>query len=101
MPDTATSPAVEIDGDEGGATGSGFPINDAGHSNYFANSGKVSSFWNADADMSAGSHIFGVEFIPGVSVKYYFDGVQVFEVLASSGVTITAGTHEIMRSSSC
>jgi hypothetical protein len=96
MPDTATSPTVEIDGHEGGATGSGFPINDAGHSNYFANSGTVSSFWNAGADMSADYHIFGFEFIPGVSVKCYFDGVQVFQVLASSGVTITAGTYEII-----
>ena len=96
MPDTATSPTVEIDGHEGGATGSGFPINDAGHSNYFAKSGTVSSFWNAGADMSAGYHIFGVEFIPGVSVKCYFDGVLVFQVLASSGVTITAGTYEII-----
>ena len=96
MPDTATSPTVEIDGHEGGATGSGYPINDAGHSNYFANSGTVSSFWNAGADMSAGYHIFGCEFIPGVSVTCYFDGVQVFEVLASSGVTITPGTYEII-----
>ena len=37
--DTATSPTVEIDGHEGGVTGSGFPINDVGHSNYFAHSG--------------------------------------------------------------
>jgi len=96
MPDTATSPTVEIDGHEGGAIGSGLPINDAGHSNYFANSGTVSSFWNAGADMSAGYHIFGFEFIPGVSVKCYFDGVQVFQVLASSSVTITAGTYEII-----
>ena len=96
MPDTATSPTVEIDGHEGGVTGSGFPINDVGHSNYFAHSGTVSSFWNAGADMSAGYHIFGSEFIPGVSVKCYFDGVQVFQVLASSGVTITAGTYEII-----
>ena len=44
--------------------------NDAGHSNYFAKSGTdVVALWNAGADMSAGYHIFGLRFIPGVSVK--------------------------------
>ena len=69
MPDTATSPTVEIDGHEGGVTGSGFPIERRRPLQLLRQPGAASSFWNAGADMSAGYHIFGFEFIPGVSVK--------------------------------
>lgn len=95
LPDTATSNAVELDGHEGGATGSGLPINDAGHSNYFANSGTVGSFWNAGVDMSAGFHVYGFRFLPDRSITAYFDGKQVWQVL-SPNVTIKAGTYEII-----
>jgi len=43
--------------------------------------------------MSAGYHVYGVEYIPNVSIKYYFDGVL---EATTSGVPIPAESYEIM-----
>ena len=94
MPDTPSSPVPELDGHEGGATG-GPPINQAGHSDYFAPQGEQQQFWNAGVDLSAGYHVYGFEYLPGKSITAYFDGRQVYQLLAPN-VTIVAGTYELI-----
>ena len=97
MPDTASSPVPELDGHEGGFTGSGFPINQAGHSDYFSPQGQQQSLWNAGVDLSAGFHIYGFQCVPGAggSITAYLDGKQVWQVAAPK-VTIVGGTYELL-----
>lgn len=97
MPDTANSPVPELDGLEGGFTGSGFPINQTGHSDYFASQGQQQSLWNAGVNLSAGFHIYGYQYVPGASgsITAYLDGKQVWQVTASKA-TIAEGTYELL-----
>jgi hypothetical protein len=95
MPD-AGSPTVEIDLHEGGITAGSSIINQAGHCNYFSPSGTVAVPYDAGVDLSADYHVYGCEFRPGVSVKFYFDGRLIRSINASDGVNIVAGTYEIL-----
>ncbi len=94
MPGVAGTATNELDGYEGGFLGS--PANDIMHSDYFANQGQQQSAYNVGLDTSAGYHIYGFQFIPGQSITAYVDGKQVWQVNASSGVTITGEPYEIM-----
>jgi len=94
MPGVAGTATNELDGYEGGFLGS--PANDIMHSDYFANQGQQQSAYNVGLDTSAGYHIYGFQFIPGQSITAYVDGRQVWQVNASSGVTITGEPYEIM-----
>ena len=97
MPDTGTSTVPELDGYEGGMLNNGStPQNRLGSSNYFSAQGQRGSIYDVGADMSAGMHVYGVQFIAGKSITEYFDGTQTNQTLASSGVTIPAGTYELM-----
>jgi hypothetical protein len=84
----------ELDGYEGGWLAS-MP-NGLGHSDYFADQGQQQNVWNAGADVTAGYHVYGYQLIPGQSITGYFDGKQVWQVTASSGVTIPGEPYEIM-----
>jgi hypothetical protein len=97
MPDTGKSRVPELDGYEGGMlNGSSTPQNQLGSSNYFAAQGQQGSIYDVGVDMSAGTHVYGIQFLPGTSITEYFDGRQMNQALASSGVTIPAGTYELM-----
>jgi hypothetical protein len=97
MPDTGTSTVPELDGYEGGMrNSSSTPQNQLGSSNYFSAQGQRGSIYDVGADMSAGMHVYGIQFLPGTSITEYFDGRQMNQTLASSGVTIPAGTYELM-----
>jgi hypothetical protein len=97
MPDTGTSPVPEMDGYEGGMLNySSTPQNRLGSSNYFSPQGQKGSIYDVGVDMSAGFHIYGVQFLPGTSITEYFDGKQMNQTLASSGVTIASGTYQLM-----
>jgi beta-glucanase (GH16 family) len=96
LPGASGTPFNEIDLHEGGATG-GPSVNEAGHSNYFADDGSaIGSFWNAGVDLSAGYHVYGIQFVAGQSCTFYFDGKQVFQVLAGSGHPLSGEPYEIM-----
>ncbi len=88
------SPDNELDGFEGGWVGS--TPNTQGHSDYFADQGQSQAVWNAGTDITAGYHVYGYRFIPGQSVTAYFDGRQVWQVNASSGITIAGEPYEII-----
>ena len=75
MPPTS-GPSNEIDGFEGGFENPGLgPQNQLIHYDYFSPAGEMQHLANVGVDMSAGYHTYGVEYIPNVSIKYYFDGV--------------------------
>ncbi|MGH7984032.1 MAG: glycoside hydrolase family 16 protein [Candidatus Udaeobacter sp.] len=87
----------ELDGWEGGFHElSGVPANRTAHYDYFSNAGQRASEQDLGVDVSAGDHVYGVKFIPGQSITYYFDGVQKFQVNAGGGVRIPAEPYEIM-----
>ena len=95
VPGTASN---ELDGYEGGMLGTS-PANQQGHSVYFTSQGQQEgSLWSTGVDVTAGYHVYGVQFIPGQSITSYFDGRQVWQVKASNGIAITAEPYEIILS---
>ena len=89
-----SGPSNELDGFEGGFENPGLgPQNQLIHYDYFSPSGSMQHMANVGVDMSAGHHVYGVEYIPNVSIKYYFDGVL---EATTSGVPIPAESYEIM-----
>ena len=90
----SSGPSNEIDGFEGGFENSGLgPQNQLIHYDYFSPAGEIQHLANVGVDMSAGYHTYGIEYIPNVSIKYYFDGVL---EATTSGVPIPAESYEIM-----
>ena len=94
LPGSAGGPSNEFDGYEGGWLSA--QPNDTMHSDYFANQGQQQQAYNVGADVTAGYHTYGFQFIPGQSVTAYFDNRQVWQVKASSSVTITSEAYEII-----
>jgi hypothetical protein len=94
LPGTYGGPSNEFDGYEGGWQGGA--LNNTMHSDYFANQGQRQQAYNVGADVTGGYHVYGFQFLPGNSVTAYFDGRQVWQVTASSGVTITGEPYEII-----
>jgi Glycosyl hydrolases family 16 len=99
LPPTAGTPFNEFDGYEGGwllGNPGGTNPNEVMHSDYFSNEGQKQMAYSVDTDLSAGYDVFGYQYIPGQSVTAYLNGRQVWQVSASSGVTITAEPYEII-----
>ena len=84
----------EFDGFEGGWLASS--PNDVMHSDYFADAGQQQQAFDVGSDVSSGYHTYGFQFLPNKSVTAYFDGRQVWQVNASSTVTITGEPYEII-----
>jgi beta-glucanase (GH16 family) len=95
LPGVPRTPFNEIDGYEGGFLGPGDP-NTLMNSNYFADQGQQDQLTTLGFDMTAGYHVYGVRFIPGQSITAFVDGRQVYQLLASSTVTITSEPYQIM-----
>jgi uncharacterized repeat protein (TIGR02543 family) len=91
---TKCSANNEFDGYEGGFNGS--DPNEIMHSDYFANQGQQEEGYNVGTDLTAGYNTYGFQFIPGQSITAYLNGQQVWQVLASNGVTITGEPYEII-----
>jgi glycosyl hydrolase family 16 len=94
LPGVPGTAANEFDGYEGGFVGAN--PNQTMHSNYFADQGPEQKNYSVKSDVTAGYHVYGFRFIPGHSITAYFDGRQVWQVEASSGVTITPEPYEII-----
>ncbi|MGA2520237.1 MAG: glycoside hydrolase family 16 protein [Acidimicrobiales bacterium] len=73
----------ELDMFEGGYTGNGAnpADNDAWH--LHTPSGVVGGVTNTGANLTAGYHVYGVAWVPGQSVTWYLDGVQVGRVTSA------------------
>lgn len=98
MPDTSTSKVPEIDLFEGGWKSP--DPNETMHADYGGGAGQYPGYrdiiYNTKTDLSAGYHIYGIQYIPHVSVKYFFDGTLVFEQSASDKGGVPAGTYELL-----
>ena len=94
LPGNSGTPVNEFDGYEGGVLSAN--PNENGHSNFFSDQGQKGALWNAGTDVTAGYHVYGYRFIPGQSITAFFDGRQVWQVHASSGITITGEPYEII-----
>jgi len=92
---SAGRPENELDLQEGGEQDFLDP-NVEMHSNFFSDQGVIQRAVNTGLDLSAGYQVYGVQFIPHKSITGYFDGNQVWRLLASSGITITAEPYEII-----
>jgi hypothetical protein len=86
----------ELDGYEGGFLLGGTNPNDVMHSDFFADQGQQQSAFDVDTDVTAGYNVYGFQFIPGQSITAYFNGTQVWQVNASSRVTIASEPYQIM-----
>ncbi len=97
LPGIGSGASNEIDLFEGGFTGGSGPINNQLHMDFFANQGQQAlGPINSGVDLTAGYNIWGMAFVPGVSITGYFNGAQIWQVLASSGITIAAQPYEII-----
>ena len=94
LPGVGGTVVNELDGYEGGWPGS--RPNQIMHSDFFANQGQSQSAYDVGTDVTAGFHIYGFAFKPGVSITAFVDGRQVWQVRASSGLTIAGEPYEIM-----
>jgi beta-glucanase (GH16 family) len=88
-------PDNELDLQEGGEQDFSDP-NIEMHSNFFSDQGVVQRAVNTGVDLSEGYHVYGVQFTPNKSITGYLDGNQVWQILASSGITISAEPYEII-----
>ncbi len=99
MPDTPTSPVPEIDLFEGGFLGPG-PQNGVMHTDYGGGASEYSGYrdtlYATGSDLTAGYHVYGIEYIPHVSVKYFFDGKLMFEQSELNSGGVVAGTYELL-----
>ena len=94
LPGIAGTSANEFDGYEGGFLGAN--PNAIMHSDFFSDQGQQQSAYSIGSDVTAGYHVYGFQFIPGQSITAFFDGKQVWQVSAASGITITGEPYEIM-----
>jgi beta-glucanase (GH16 family) len=98
MPDTATSRVPEIDLFEGGWKSA--DPNETMHADYGGGASEYTGYrevvYDTGVDLAAGYHVYGIQYIPNVAVKYFFDGKMVFEQLASDKGGIAVGTYELL-----
>ncbi len=98
LPPVAGTPFNELDGFEGGMTVGSDPPNSLMSTNYFSDQGQQGSIPDTGVDLSAGYHVYGIQYIPGQSITEFLDGRPVASVLAANGVTITPEPYQIMLS---
>jgi beta-glucanase (GH16 family) len=98
MPDTATSRVPEIDLFEGGWRGA--KPNDIMHSDYGGGMNEYADYrdivYNTGSDLAAAYHVYGIQYIPNVAVRYFFDGKLMFQQLESDRGGVVAGTYELL-----
>lgn len=80
----------EIDLQEGGNTGGGGPNQNMASNLHTA--GNSQATVDTGVDLSAGYHIYGIEYVPGVSIKTYLDGV----LMATFTSNVPTGAYELI-----
>ena len=96
MPAVAGTSVNELDGYEGGFTFHGLP-NQVVHSTYFpTGSAGLGNSVGVSAGLAAGFHVYGIQWIPGVSITIYLDGTQVRQLTEAEAGSIPAEPYEII-----
>ena len=85
----------ELDFIQGGETGAG-PVNQVNAFDYFSPERQRQSTPNLGVDLTAGYHIWGLQWTPGVGIKAWLDGKLVWSLSASSSLTIPSEPYEII-----
>ncbi len=100
MPAVAGTSVNELDGYEGGFEFYPPPnpaLHSTYHSTYFLNSGTtLSKLVKVSANLPTGFHVYGVQWIPGVSITIYLDGTQVWQVTEAEAGSIPAEPYGII-----
>lgn len=98
MPDTASSNVPEIDLFEGGWLG-GDP-NRLMHADYGGGANEYAGYrdivYDTGSNLSAGYHVYGIQYVPNVAVKYFFDGKLVFEQKEDDPGGVPSGSYELL-----
>jgi hypothetical protein len=80
----------EIDLQEGGNIGGGGPNQNMSSNLHAAGNSQITV--DTGVDLSTGYHIYGIEYIPGVSIKTYLDGV----LIATFTSNVPTGAYELI-----
>jgi len=102
MPAVAGTSVNELDGYEGGFENYEPPnpaLPSIYHSTYFLNPYATrSTTVGVSANLVTGFHVYGIQWIPGVSITIYLDGTQVWQVTEAEAGSIPAEPYDIMLS---
>ena len=85
----------EVDLFEGGYPGNGVSPNDNFAWHLHGPSGTVGGTANAGVDLTAGYHVYGLEWIPGQKITWFLDGRQIAQV-TSAQATIPTEPMELI-----
>jgi len=85
----------ELDMYEGGYTGNGVSANDNDAWHLHTPSGTLGGTTNVGVDLTAGYHIYGVNWVPGKSITWYLDGKE-FAQLTSAQAQIPDEPMELI-----
>jgi Glycosyl hydrolases family 16 len=98
MPAKPGGRAPEIDQFEGGWLGSN--PNELMHADYGGSASQYAGYrdvvYHTASDLSASYHVYAVQYVPHVAVKYFLDGKLIFEQLQSNRGGVAAGTYELL-----
>ena len=98
LPSKANKSVPEIDLFEGGWSGSN--PNALIHADYGGGSSEYPHYrdivYNTGTDLSGGYNVFGIQYTPNVSVKYFFDGKLIFEQRQSDKGGVVTGPYELI-----
>ncbi len=74
---------AEIDMFEGGFTSNGDNVNDNYAWHMHSSTGWVGGVVNTGIDLTAGYHVYGLNWVPGQSMTWYFDGKQIAHITSA------------------
>ena len=98
MSNSPTDQAPEIDLFEGGWLGAN--PNELMHVDYGGGRSLYPDYreaiYDTGTDLSAGYHVYGIQYEPNIAVRYFFDGKVIFQQLASDPGGIPTGTYELL-----
>ena len=69
------------------------------HADYGGGASEYSGYRDIVYDTGSnlsGIHVYGIQYVPNVAVKYFFDGTLVFQQMESDRGGVVAGTYELL-----
>lgn len=98
MPNSPTDQAPEIDLFEGGWLGAN--PNELMHVDFGGGRSLDPNYrdavYDTRTDLTAGYHVYGIQYEPNKAIRYFFDGKEIFQQLASDPGGVPTGTYELL-----